>query len=119
MNVTWLAVTRHPSSNYSGTQSKTSGHSILRLYKENYTIKIFETLSASLKRFNMSKRLFLEKKMDLFREYGYPKPFPKDMFLRLPEGKAPDSAYLVLGQRGTGTSGIELSLILKMGKTRF
>ena len=39
--------------------------------------------------------------MDLFSEYGHPKPFPKDMFLRLQKG-CPDSAYVILGQEGTG-----------------
>ena len=101
MNVTWLAITRHSSSNYSGTISKIPGHLILPLYEKNYTIKVFDRLTASLKRNNMSKKKFLENKMDLFSEYGHPKPFPKDMFLRLQKG-CPDSAYVILGQEGTG-----------------
>ena len=101
MNVTWLAITRHSSSNYSGTISKIPGHLLLPLYERNYTIKIFERLIASLKRDDMSKKRFLENKMDLFSEYGHPKPFPKDMFLRLQKG-CPDSAYVILGQEGTG-----------------
>ena len=39
--------------------------------------------------------------MDLFQEYSHPKPFPRDMYLRLPGG-SPDGAYLILGQKGTG-----------------
>ena len=106
MNVTWLAVTRHSSSNYSGTISNVPGHILLSLYERNYTIKIFETLSTSLKRTNMSRKRFLEKKMDIFSEYGNPKPFPKDKFLRLLEW-APNSAYVVLGQEGTGINVIK------------
>ena len=115
MNVTWHTVIRHSSSNYSGTVSRIPGHLILPLYEKNHTIKIFETLSASLKRENMSKTKFLEKKMDLFSEYGHPKPFPKDMFLRLKRG-TPDSAYVILGQEGTGEKRIKSLLVRKMIK---
>ena len=101
MNVRWNAITRHASSNYTGTHWNIPGHQILSLYERNYVIKVFNSLSASLKRQNMSKKKYLEKKMDLFKEFNHPKPFPKDMFLRLPEG-SPDAAYVILGQRGTG-----------------
>ena len=39
--------------------------------------------------------------MDIFKEYAHPKPFPTDMFLKLPDG-LPDQAYIMLGQKGTG-----------------
>ena len=39
--------------------------------------------------------------MDLLDEYSLPKPFPNDMFLRLPNG-SPDLAFLMLGQKETG-----------------
>ena len=53
--------------------------------------------------------------MDLFSEYGHPKPFPKDMFLRLPKG-TPDSAYVILGQEGTGEKRIKSLLVRKIIK---
>ena len=49
----------------------------------------------------MSRRTALRLKMDLLDEYSLPRPFPNDMFLRLPDG-SPDQAYLMLGQKGTG-----------------
>ena len=49
-------------------------------------------------------------KMDLFNEYAHPKPFPKDMFLRLNEG-SPDQAYVILGQRSTGKNFILAILV--------
>ena len=49
----------------------------------------------------MSQEEALSLKMDHLDEYDYTKPFPKDMFLRLPVG-APDQAYVILGQKGTG-----------------
>ena len=101
MDVRWNTVTRHVSSNYSGTHWKIPGNQIISLYESKYTIKLFDRLSAGLKRNNMSKKRFLQEKMDLFMEYSYPKPFPTDMFLRLPKG-SPDAAYLILGQKGTG-----------------
>ena len=54
-----------------------------------------------MKRINMSKRRFLWYKMDLFKDYKYPKPFPSDIFLRLPSG-SPNQAYLFLGTKRTG-----------------
>ena len=101
MNVSWVAITRHASSNYTGRISRIPGHHILYLYETNHTVKVFEKLSASLKRKNMSKKKYLYQKMDLFHEYSHPKPFPRDMYLSLPGG-SPDGAYLILGQKGTG-----------------
>ena len=101
MNVNWVTVTRHPSSNYTGRIRNIPGHDILHLYESNHTVKVFERLSARLKRKNMSKRRYLLEKMDLFQEYSHPKPFPRDMYLRLPDG-SPDAAYVILGQKGTG-----------------
>ena len=99
--MTWSTISRHASTNYSGTLQNVPAHDILSLYKDNYILKIFERLPASLKRKNMSRRRALLMKMDLFNEYAHPKPFPKDMFLRLNEG-SPDQAYVILGQRSTG-----------------
>ena len=49
----------------------------------------------------MSRKSFYANKLDLFKEYEYPKPLPTDYFLRLPDG-SPAQSYLVLGQKGTG-----------------
>ena len=78
-----------------------TGSDILSLLKSGYSIKIFETLNAFLKREGMSKRKSLRYKMDLFHDYSSPDPFPEDMFLRLPKG-SPDQSYLMLGTKGTG-----------------
>ena len=43
----------------------------------------------------------LRLKMDLLDDYSLPRPFPNDMFLRLPNG-SPDQSYLILGQKETG-----------------
>ena len=103
MNVTWVTALRHTSSNYSGRVLRVPGHYILSLYEKNYTIKVFEKLSVSRKRgyMYMSTRKFHSLKMDLVQEYAHPKPFPTDMFLKLPNG-SPDQAYVILGQKGTG-----------------
>ena len=78
-----------------------TGSSILSLLKKDYSIKVFEKLNARHKTDHMSKRMSLLYKMDIFEDYSYPKPFPKDKFLKLPHG-SPDQAYLILGTRGTG-----------------
>ena len=100
MNVTWSAVTRSPVTKRRALWNL-PGNEILLLHKQNYTIKVFERLYASLKRTDMSQKQALRLKMDIFQDYGYPKPFPRDMFQRLPEG-SPNQAYLMLGQKGTG-----------------
>ena len=100
MNVTWNAVVKNPSKNKS-FHGGLSGHELLSFLDKNYTIKIFEKLNSKLKRLNMSKRMYLWSKMDLFKEYSHPKPFPPDMFQRLPFG-SPNQAYLILGTVGTG-----------------
>ena len=103
LNVTWNAILRHESTNYAGTWRQIPGHDILPLFSKNYTIKVWETLKASLKRRGMSKRMTLTLKMDLFDEYSYPIPLPNNIFLRLPkESPFPDLEYVILGQKGTG-----------------
>lgn len=99
-NVTWSSVTMNPLTKERSLQRLT-GHALLLLREANYTIKVFENLFASLKRTSMSRNKALKLKMDLFKEYAHPKPFPTDMFLRLPYG-SPDQAYVMLGQKGTG-----------------
>ena len=78
-----------------------TGPRILSLLKENYSLKVFEKLNTRLKRENMSKRMSLTYKMDIFNDYSYPHPFPTDKFLNLPQG-SPDQAYIFLGTKGTG-----------------
>ena len=64
---------------------------------------MWETLRAARKRQKMSQRLSLGLKMDLFDEYTYPTPFPKDIFQRLPN-LSPHLEYIMLGQKGTGSN---------------
>ena len=78
------------------------GHELISFLNESYTVKVFERLNSKLKRQSMSKRKFLWSKMDLFQEYSHPKPFPQDMFLRMPLG-SPNQAYVILGTKGTGS----------------
>ena len=73
----------------------------MSLLKEKYTVKVWETLRASRKRRERSQRLSLNLKMDLFDEFTYPTPFPKDIFQRLPT-LSPHLEYIMLGQKGTG-----------------
>ena len=101
MNVTWRTSIRHASTNYSGKLLNIPRHYILSLVDQNYTVTVFEKLSASKKKKSLSTEQFLSLKMDLFKEYAQPKPFPTDMFLRLPNG-SPDKAYIILAQKGTG-----------------
>ena len=101
MNVTWRTSLRHASTNYLAKQLNLPGHSILSLVDQNYTVAVFEKLSTSKKKKSLSTEQFLLLKMDLFKDYTHPKPFPTDMFLRLPNG-SPDQAYVFLAQKGTG-----------------
>ena len=100
MDVTWSMCAKSPSATLR-TMRRLHGYNILLLRERNYTIKVFEKLYASLKKKSMSKNQALKLKMDLFEEYSYPKPFPKDRFLTLPSG-SPNQAYVMLGQKGTG-----------------
>ena len=102
LNVTWTAYLRHKSTKYVGSAGQQlPGHDILSLLKENYTIKVWETLRAARKRQKLSQPLSLSLKMDLFDEYAYPTPFPKDIFQRIPT-LSPHLEYIMLGQKGTG-----------------
>ena len=78
-----------------------AGPDILALLKNHTMFKVFERLNAGLKRKQMSRRVSLMYKMDIFKDYSYPQPFPKDKFLRLADG-SPNQAYLMLGTKGTG-----------------
>ena len=78
-----------------------TGPDILSLLKKDYALQIFEKLNASLRGKSFSKRTSLSLRMDIFKDYSYPQPFPKDKFLRLPHG-SPNQAYLMLGTKGTG-----------------
>ena len=104
LNITWNTIFRHKSTGYKGTWKELSGYEILSLHGSNYTIKILERLKAKEKRRGMSKRKARGMKLDLLDEYAHPKPFPKDMFLRLPNGSPDrlDQEYLIMGQKGTG-----------------
>ena len=92
---------RHPSSNTTIGLGSLTGEEIISLINKNYVIRIFQRLRSSLRRQKMSRRRSLMLKMDLLNEYSHPKPFPKDIFLRLPSG-SPDQSYVMLGQKGTG-----------------
>ena len=100
LNVTWNAVVRNDKKNES-LHGGIEGHELISFLNENSTVKVFERLNSKLKRQNMSRRKFLWSKMDLFQEYSHPKPFPPDMFLRMPLG-SPNQAYVILGTKGTG-----------------
>ena len=100
MNVTWKVMTTSLITK-TASKSRLEGHKILSLQAKNHAIKVFEKLPSGLKRENMSRDMLLKLKMDLLKEYGHPKPFPTDKFLKLPSG-SPDQAYLILGQKGTG-----------------
>ena len=100
MNVTWTAVTKDPVTHKSVIGS-IPGYELLSMLEKNYTIKIFEKLYSSLRIKKMSKESSLQFKLDIFKDYSSPKPFPKDMFLNLPQG-SPNQAYLMLGTKGTG-----------------
>ena len=105
LNITWNTIFRHKSTGYKGSRKKLPGHDILSLHGANYTIKIFQRLKdMRYRRRGMSKRVARGMKLDLLDEYAHPKPFPKDMFLRLPNGSPdrPDQEYLIMGQKGTG-----------------
>ena len=78
-----------------------TGPDILSLLKKDYSLKIFEKLNAALRGKTFSKRTSLGLRMDIFKDYSYPQPFPDDKFLRLPHG-SPNQAYLMLGTKGTG-----------------
>ena len=65
-----------------------------------------------MKRKNMSRKKALSLKLDIFDDYSHPKPFPKDMYLRLPNG-SPNQAYLILGTKGTGTKLLRLIVFNK------
>ena len=88
-----------------------------QVLEKNFTIKVFEKLHSSMKKINMSKRRFLLHKMDLFKDYSHPDPFPVDMFLRLPLG-SPDQAYLMLGTKGTGSLPIIITTSRGAGNNR-
>ena len=100
LNITWTTVAKDPITNDTFLRDMT-GPDILSLLKKDYSIKVFEALNSGLKRESMSKRMSLMYKMDLFKDYSHPEPFPEDMFLRLPNG-SPNQAYLMLGTKGTG-----------------
>ena len=100
LNITWNTVGKDPITNDMFFR-RTTGADILLLLKRNYSIKVFERLNSSLKRKKMSKRTSYIYKMDIFKDYSYPQPFPLDKFLRLPDG-SPNQAYLMLGTKGTG-----------------
>ena len=110
----WRSTVKDPLTNV--TYHRTvKGSDLADLYDQNCTIKVFHILETSKKRKSMSKRKALQLKMDLFDDYSYPKPFPKDMFLRLPNG-SPDQAYLVLGQKGTGRTFTHIQLNKLLGE---
>ena len=100
LNVEWNAVGKHPVTNETFMKYM-AGPNILSLVKRNCSLKVFEKLRTTLKRRYMSKRMSLMHKLDIFKEYSYPNPFPRDKFLKLPFG-SPDQAYLMLSTKGTG-----------------
>lgn len=100
LNIKWTTFGKDPVTNETFDRRLT-GPSILLLLMKGYSIKIFEKLNTKLKRQAMSKKMHLIKKMDIFQDYSYPKPFPRDKFLKLPDG-SPNQAYLMLATKGTG-----------------
>ena len=100
LNITWNTVAKNPITN-KNLFGHMTGPRILSLLKKDYSLKVFEQLNTRLKRENMSKRISLLYKMDIFNDYSYPQPFPTDKFLNHPEG-SPDQAYIFLGTKGTG-----------------
>ena len=78
-----------------------TGSDILSRLKQGHSVRVFEALNAALKTVNMSERMSLIHKMDIFEDYSQPQPFPEDLFLRLPRG-SPNQAYLMLATKGTG-----------------
>ena len=100
LNITWNTVGKDPITNERFLR-RCRGDDILSLLKKNYSLKIFERLNTGLKRQGLSKRMMLKLKMDIFKDYSFPQPFPADKFLRLPNG-SPDQAYLILGTIATG-----------------
>ena len=100
MNVTWKSMVKSYGTNEYAIGPLT-GRQLLLLRQQNHTIKVFDRLYSGLKRKNLSKRRALSLKMDLLNEYTHPTPFPRDMFLRLPNG-SPNQAYIMLGQVQTG-----------------
>ena len=102
LNVSWTTVSRHQSTNYSGTFWKVPGHYVWSLYKRNHTFKIYEHLTSSIDASSMSQKKVLNLKLDLLQEFSYPSPFPKNMFLKLAKGSSNQQSYVILGGKGTG-----------------
>ena len=100
LNIQWNTLGQDPVTNETFVR-RIPGQSILSLLKNGYLLKVFEKLNTKPKRQQMSKRMYLMKKMDIFKDYSYPTPFPRDKFLKLPDG-SPNQAYLMLGTKGTG-----------------
>ena len=100
LNITWTTVAKDPITS-ENLYAHMTGTDILKLLKKDYSVKVFERLQTKLKKKSMSKRMSLMNKMDLFKDYSYPQPFPVDKFLKLPNG-SPNQAYLMLGTKGTG-----------------
>ena len=100
LNITWPTLGKDPITNQSFLR-RMAGSDIIALLKNHTMFKVFERLNAGLKRKQMSRRVSLMYKMDIFKDYSYPQPFPRDKFLRLPDG-SPNQAYLMLGTKGTG-----------------
>ena len=98
--MTWNSVVKNVSTNEYTLELRT-GHQLMQFLEQNHTIEVFHRLKTSLRRKNMSRRMALRLKMDLLDDYSLPRPFPNDMFLRLPNG-SPDQSYLILGQKETG-----------------
>ena len=100
LNITWTTVAKDPITS-ENLYAHMTGTDILKLLKKDYSVKVFERLQTKLKKKSMSKRMSLMNKMDIFKDYSYPQPFPVDKFLKLPNG-SPNQAYLMLGTKGTG-----------------
>ena len=83
------------------TSQRLTGDQLLRLRQQNHTIKVFQRFASELKRTNVSEQTAIAFKLDILNDYTYPTPFPKDMFLRLPN-VSPNYSYVILGQIGTG-----------------
>ena len=100
LNITWNTVGKDPITNERFLSRLTGNEILLRLEKD-YSLKIFEKLNSRLRRTRMSKRMSLKLKMDIFEDFSFPRPFPVDKFLRLPDGPI-DNAYVILGTTATG-----------------
>ena len=102
LNVSWITISRHQSTNYSGTFWRVPGHYVWSLYKRNHTLKIYAPFKSAIDASFMSQKKVLNMKLDILQEFGYPSPIPKNMFLKLSRGLSNQQSSVILAGKGTG-----------------